>query len=632
MTLRRIRAVGVLVASVLVVAALAAAATGAPSASGVNITEAAGSRFPDMAFILTLPQKQPLEAAQVHVTENRDPVQDVRVAKPGAEDVGVVLVIDASNSMKGRPIAGAMKAARAFAARRNPGQQLALITFNGKTTVVLPLTNDQAAITTALASNPALAPDTHIRDALESARKLLDDSGVSTGSIVLLSDGKDIGSTIDTATVIKSLKETKARVFAVGLRSGQFDRTALKELAAKTSGTYSEASGAAALTQIYAQLGYTLSNEYLLRYRSLAGPDQKTAVAVKVDGFSGTTRIGYTTPALPTTAVVKGPSNWDRIVRSSITLIAVVLIIVSMIGYAVFRVVYRPDAALARRIGQFVTLPEDDKAKQRQADVEAMSARDGQQQPHERWGHLRQLEQDLEIARIDHSLTTIAVFTGLGGLALGIVTSILLGSAVGMLALLAAPFITKAVINRRLRSVRRTFSDQIPDNLDVLSSGLRTGHSFVGALAVCVEDSAEPSKSEFRRVIADEQLGVPIDEALHVTAQRMESRDIIQIALVAALQRDAGTNAADVLDQVAENVRARLELRRLIATLTAQGRMARWIVSLLPVVMFFAIYLLDSAYLAPLWEEVVGRAALIAAGIMIIVGSLVIKRIIEIEV
>ena len=174
---------------------------------------------------------------------------------------------------------------------------------------------------------------------------------------------------------------------------------------------------------------------------------------------------------------------------------------------------------------------------------------------------------------------------------LGIVVSIILGIAA------RAPRDARRAVHhegdRHPAAARRresAFSDQLPDNLDVLSSGLRSGHSFAGALAVCVDDAAEPSKGEFRRVIADEQLGVPIDEALHVTAYRMKNRDVVQIALVAKLQRDAGTNAADVLDQVSDNVRARLELRRLVTTLTAQGRMARWIVSLLPVVLFVGIY------------------------------------------
>ena len=633
MNLRQRRTPAVaLVAAVLVAAVASNAAPAAESAAGVGITEATDSHFPDMAFVLSLPKKQPLTAAQLGVTENNKPVQNLSVAKPGADGVGVVLVIDASNSMKGRPIEGAMAAARAFAARRTTGQQLALITFNEKATVVLPLTNETGAITKALARTPELAPDTHIYDALESARKLLEDGGVSAGSIVLLSDGKDVGSDIDQATVTAALKETKTRVFAVGLRSGQYDAATLQALATQTAGTYSEASSALALKQIYSELGLTLSKEYVVRYRSLAGPGENTRVAVKVAGIPGAVRTSYVTPSLPTASVASGKTVWDRIVRSPITLIVVVLTVVAMLGYAVFRLLYRPDQALKRRIGQFVTLPEDERAKQRQAEVELMLAPDEKSPTEGRFAFLARLENDMELAHIETPVRTVLLFTCMGGLALGIVVAILIDSPIGLLAGLVAPFVTRAVVSRRLSTTRSVFSDQLPDNLDVLASGLRAGHSFVGALAVCVDDAAEPSRSEFQRVLADEQLGVPVDEALHVTAKRMDSRDVVQIALVAKLQREAGTNAAAVLDQVADNVRARLELRRLVATLTAQGRMARWIVSLLPVALFLIIFLMNQEYLAPLWNEPVGIVALICAVIMVIAGSLVIKRIIEIEV
>ena len=629
MTARRTRAGRALVAAALIAAALATTAAGAPSASGVSIAESADSHFPDMAFVVSLPQEQRLTASQLRVTENRDPVLDVGVTKPGAEKTGVVLLIDASDSMKGRPIAAAMAAARAFAARRNPGQQLALITFNSDTSVTLPLTSDAATISNALSQTPALANGTHIYDALTATRALLEQSGVSVGSVVLLSDGTDVGSRVDQKTAIASVSDAKIRIFAVGLRSGTYDPEALRAIAEQTQGTYTEAAATSSLDQIFQKLGYTLSNEYVMHYRSLAGPDKNMRVALQVDGIPGTARTTYTSPALPAAASAPGFTTWDRIVRSSITLILVVLAVVALLGLAAYRIVYRPDQALTRRIGQFVTLPEDEKAKQRQAEVEAALAPGERRPSHGRW---QRLEDDVDLARISLTPRAIALLTVLGGLVLGVVVAILVGSPVGLLAGLVAPLVANSFIQRRLRKVRKTFSDQLPDNLDVLSSGLRSGHSFVGALAVCVDDAIEPSKTEFQRVISDEQLGIPIEESLHVVAQRMESRDVVQIALVAKLQRDAGTNAADVLDQVAYNVRARLELRRLITTLTAQGRMARWIVSLLPVFLFLAIYFLNPDYLTPLWEDPIGIAASIGAVIMIVIGSLVIKRIIEIEV
>src|SRR5207249_2256578 len=82
--------------------------------------------------------------------------------------------------------------------------------------------------------------------------------------------------------------------------------------------------------------------------------------------------------------------------------------------------------------------------------------------------------------------------------------------------------------------------EQLPDNLAVLASAIRAGHSFVGALSVVVNDAPEPARSEFQRVVADEQLGRPLDEALETVVYRMRNQDLAQVALVAALQRETG--------------------------------------------------------------------------------------------
>ena len=83
------------------------------------------------------------------------------------------------------------------------------------------------------------------------------------------------------------------------------------------------------------------------------------------------------------------------------------------------------------------------------------------------------------------------------------------------------------------RRKRRAFAEQLPDNLDVLASALRAGHSLVSALNVVAEDATEPSKSEFRRVLAEEQFGVQLEDALKVAVERMQNQDLDQVALVA---------------------------------------------------------------------------------------------------
>jgi tight adherence protein B len=168
--------------------------------------------------------------------------------------------------------------------------------------------------------------------------------------------------------------------------------------------------------------------------------------------------------------------------------------------------------------------------------------------------------------------------------------------------------------------------------LQVIASALRAGHSFAGALAVVVESSAEPMKSEMQRVVADEQLGIPLTKAIGVVAQRMASRDLEQVALVAELQRESGGNAAEVVDRVAETIRERFELRRLVQTLTVQGRMSRWIVSALPIALLGMIQLLNPHYMHPLVSKTIGQVMLVMAALLIVAGSLVIKKIVDIKI
>ena len=190
----------------------------------------------------------------------------------------------------------------------------------------------------------------------------------------------------------------------------------------------------------------------------------------------------------------------------------------------------------------------------------------------------------------------------------------------------------RAIINRRVERQRQAFAEQLPDNLQVLASALRAGHSLVGALSVVVDDAPDPSRREFRRVLADEQLGVSLEDALEVVAERMDSRDVKQVALVAALQHETGGNTAEVLDRVAETVRERFELRRLVRTLTAQGRMSRWVLTSLPILLLVVITLLNPRYVSPLYTHSTGRVLLVAAAVMVAGGSLVIRRIINIKV
>jgi tight adherence protein B len=194
------------------------------------------------------------------------------------------------------------------------------------------------------------------------------------------------------------------------------------------------------------------------------------------------------------------------------------------------------------------------------------------------------------------------------------------------------PVAALALLNRRVAKERARFAAQLPDNLQVIASAMRAGHSLVGALQVVVQDAPEPAKSELELVLADERMGVTLEDAFATVVRRMDSKDLSQVALVAALQRETGGNTAEVIDRVNETMRDRLALRRLVSSLTAQGRLSRWVLTAIPVALLALLTTINPAYMSPLYTTPLGKALLTVGAVMVVSGSLVIKRIVNIKV
>src|SRR5205085_7316568 len=142
----------------------------------------------------------------------------------------------------------------------------------------------------------------------------------------------------------------------------------------------------------------------------------------------------------------------------------------------------------------------------------------------------------------------------------------------------------------------------------------------------------EPTRSEFQRIVSDERLGMPLEEAITAVVNRMRSSDLEKLVLVATVLRTSGGNATEVIDRVTETVRDRTELRQIVRALTAQGRIAQVVVTALPVALFLMISVINSSYIHPLLHTALGRVLLVAGAFGVTLGSLAIKRIVEIEI
>ena len=626
----------------LLLLALGAAATlvSTAAAATFHITEA-GATFPDRAFVLSLPNGMKLGPGDVIVRENGEPVNELSVLPAGGTQVkakafGVVLVIDASISMRGNPQAAALNAARLFAAQRGAKQQIGVVAFNSTATVVLPLTTDQSKIDAALAKPAPLNVGTHIFDAVETAVTMLKASKIGAGSIVVLSDGADTGSKVSLGDVAAAAQQAHIRVFTVGLRSRFFDKQPLEALSAQGGGNYAEAKNLADLAGIYSSLGSQFASEYLIHYRSLAGLGKHISVTARVHGLKGVAGSQYDTPPLAVASVVHNPyhpSTASKIWRSAGTMLVIVLLTAALIGVGVVSLVGGPPpGTIRRRMAEFVSVPSVTKGQRPTAQLteQVLKGTETLLRGNSSW---EKWKWELKIAGIALPAEQIIVLTVLGTIVVGFVVHFISSSLlVSVVFAAAVPFAVRWYLKRSLLRVRRLFAEQLPDNLQVLASALRAGHSFIGALSVVVNDAPEPAKTEFSRVVADEQLGVPIEDALRVVVERMDSRELEQVALVAALQRETGGNTAEVLDRVTDTIRERFELRRTVQTLTAQGRLSRWVLTLLPVALLAVITLVNPGYINILYSSLAGKILLVMAGISVTAGSVVIKRIVDIKV
>ena len=200
------------------------------------------------------------------------------------------------------------------------------------------------------------------------------------------------------------------------------------------------------------------------------------------------------------------------------------------------------------------------------------------------------------------------------------------------MALALTPFAVRLFVNFRADRQRRHFGEQLADHLAVVGGAMRAGHGLPAALASVIEDAPQPSRREWERVVADERLGAPLEDATEALARRMRNRDVEQVALLARLHRESGADAAEMLDRVVETVREREELRGTVRTLTAQGRLSRWILSVLPLVVLMVMTVTSRDYVDPLYNTGLGNVLLALAAVMVVSGSLVIKRIVNFKI
>lgn len=176
------------------------------------------------------------------------------------------------------------------------------------------------------------------------------------------------------------------------------------------------------------------------------------------------------------------------------------------------------------------------------------------------------------------------------------------------------------------------FGDQLPEALDLLARAMRSGHALTSGLEMIGKEMTDPIRSEFAATVDEINLGLTLKEAMDNLCERVPLSDLRFFAIAILVQKETGGNIAEILDNISRLIRERIQFKRQVKALTAEGRYSAAVLIALPILMFIYIYFTNYDYLSMLWTEKLGHYLLFGAIIMQIVGAYVIKRIVTIEI
>jgi len=176
------------------------------------------------------------------------------------------------------------------------------------------------------------------------------------------------------------------------------------------------------------------------------------------------------------------------------------------------------------------------------------------------------------------------------------------------------------------------FNEQLPEALDLLSRAVRSGNALSAGLGMIAEQVEDPIRSEFTATVDEINLGLTMSEAMENLCERVPIADLRFFSIAVLVQKETGGNIGEILDNISRLIRERIQFKRHVSALTAEGRLSAVVLIGLPIFMFFYMYLTNYQYISLLWTDKLGHYMVFGAIICQIVGAYVIKRIVDIDI
>ena len=186
------------------------------------------------------------------------------------------------------------------------------------------------------------------------------------------------------------------------------------------------------------------------------------------------------------------------------------------------------------------------------------------------------------------------------------------------------------LLQKRARRMRR-FTEQLPEAIDLMSRGLRAGQALPATIETIAQECDDPLRAVFRRAADEQSYGLPFREAMLNISRRVPVTDLQFLITAILVQKETGGNLAQILDKASQVIRERVRVAGQLRIRTAQGRLTGWILVALPFALFIGMNLLHPGYGRVLFEEPLGRKMVTYAAIMLAVGIIAVRRIVQVK-
>ena len=628
---RSLRALLALLVGLVPVLALVPAAGAQTDNGGLQIQSVDASGFPLVRAVVSGPTINGDPDQAFVVTE--DGVQrDADVVRLRSDELNVVVAMDVSGSMEGEPLDRAKAAVGELLANLPDTVPVSIVSFGATAVVTHDFSTDRASIQSAVDGLIA-AGGTALYDGIDlGLAQLAARNG--TSALVVLADGGDSTSATPPQQVLDRLAATDVDASFVALQTQDLDMGVVQALADAAGGDVLAVDQAAKFGAAFGQVAASLSSFFELRWTSESGGDSGDLSIALASDPSVSASKSFAHPAVrqfvPDVADATYTEPTGGIFGASWIPYAAAFGVSA--GAFVLLLMMRTSETAVERREERKSEREAVKADRKrrvsgvQDRLEGISA-----QMLEKNNRGRSLDDTLDRAGIamrsnEFVVLCAGIIAGslLVGVALFGIPYFLLG---GLIPAALIPLFVKFKIGRR----RKKFVEQLGDTLQLMAGSLTAGYGLGQTLDSVARETDAPTSEEFQRVVMETRLGRSLEDALDAMSYRIGAPDFDWVVDAIKIQSSVGGNLSEIIQQVGETIRARTRIRRQVDALTAEGKISALVLFVLPFGLFGFIFSSNPGYITPMFHSGLGQAMLGAAGVMISIGGLWLKKLVNPE-